>query len=76
MKLTLYQVDAFAEKLFTGNPAAHSQLVPFWSEKLGKQKMQAKQLSPRGGHLWVEQKGERVIMAGKCVFYMKGEVKC
>jgi PhzF family phenazine biosynthesis protein len=52
--------------------SAHSQLIPFWSEKLGKMAMQAKQLSQRGGYLWVEQHGPRVIMAGKCVFYMKG----
>lgn len=55
--------------------SAHSQLIPFWSEKLGKTIMQAKQLSPRGGHLWVEQRGDRVGMAGQCVFYMKGEIK-
>jgi PhzF family phenazine biosynthesis protein len=54
--------------------SAHSQLIPFWSEKLGKTKMLAKQLSKRGGLLWVEQRGERVQMGGKCVFYMKGEV--
>ncbi|MEO8406187.1 MAG: PhzF family phenazine biosynthesis protein [Chitinophagaceae bacterium] len=54
--------------------SAHSQLIPFWSEKLGKTAMEAKQLSARGGHLWVEQRGERVVMAGKCVFYMKAEV--
>lgn len=52
--------------------SAHSQLIPFWSEKLGKAAMEAKQLSSRGGHLWVEQKGDRVSMGGKCVFYMKG----
>lgn len=55
--------------------SAHSQLIPFWSEKLGKSKMKAKQLSKRGGDLLVEQKGDRVIMTGKCVFYMKGEIK-
>src|SRR5215510_3160167 len=54
--------------------SAHSQLIPFWSEKLGKKKMQARQLSSRGGHLIVEQLGDRVMMGGKCVFYMKGEV--
>jgi PhzF family phenazine biosynthesis protein len=54
--------------------SAHSQLIPFWSEKLGKTKMLAKQLSKRGGLLWVEQRGERVQMGGKCVFYMKGEI--
>ena len=31
--------------------SAHSQLIPFWSEKLGKDKMLAKQLSQRGGEL-------------------------
>jgi PhzF family phenazine biosynthesis protein len=54
--------------------SAHSQLIPFWSEKLGKTQMQARQLSQRGGYLGVEQKGERVLMTGKCVFYMKGTV--
>lgn len=55
--------------------SAHSQLIPFWSEKLGKTEMQAKQLSRRGGHLWVQQLGERVTMAGECVFYMTGSIK-
>ena len=55
--------------------SAHSQLIPFWSEKLGKNKMQARQLSKRGGHLMVEQKGDRVQMGGKCVSYMKGEIR-
>lgn len=52
--------------------SAHSMLTPFWSEKLGKNAMQAKQLSRRGGELWVEQHGDRVIIAGQCVFYLKG----
>lgn len=54
--------------------SAHSQLIPFWSYKLGKDKMKARQLSKRGGELWVEQKGDRVTMGGMCVFYMKGEL--
>jgi PhzF family phenazine biosynthesis protein len=53
--------------------SAHSMLTPFWSEKLGKNAMQAKQVSQRGGELWVEQHGDRVIIAGQCVFYMKGK---
>jgi PhzF family phenazine biosynthesis protein len=55
--------------------SAHSQLIPFWSYKLGKTKMTAKQLSKRGGDLLCEQKGDRVVMAGKCVFYMRGEIE-
>ncbi len=54
--------------------SAHSQLIPFWSEKLNKKRMTAKQLSKRGGDLVCEQKNaERVMMGGECVFYMKGE---
>jgi PhzF family phenazine biosynthesis protein len=55
--------------------SAHSQLIPFWNYKLGKDKMIARQLSRRGGEVFCEQKGERVIMGGKCVFYMKGEIE-
>jgi PhzF family phenazine biosynthesis protein len=54
--------------------SAHSQLIPFWSEKLNRKKMFAKQLSKRGGELWCEDLGNRVIIAGQCVFYMKGEI--
>ncbi len=54
--------------------SAHSQLIPFWSKKSGKLKLNAKQLSQRGGDIYCEQKGDRVIMAGNCVFYMKGEI--
>ena len=36
--------------------------------------MKALQLSKRGGELWCEHKGDRVIMKGKAVFYMKGEI--
>ncbi len=55
--------------------SAHSQLIPFWSEKLNKNKMHALQLSKRGGEIWCEQlNSERVTMSGNCVFYMKGEI--
>lgn len=55
--------------------SAHSQLIPFWSEKLGKKKMKAKQLSLRGGDIYCEQKNEkRVLMGGECTFYMKGVI--
>lgn len=55
--------------------SAHSQLIPFWSEKLEKRKMHALQLSKRGGELWCEQLDElRVSMSGMAVFYMKAEI--
>jgi PhzF family phenazine biosynthesis protein len=46
--------------------SAHSQLVPFWSEKLNKNKLFALQLSKRGGKLWFEQNGNRLNMCGDC----------
>lgn len=55
--------------------SAHSQLIPFWAEKLNKNNLHALQLSKRGGELWCEQRGNRVIMKGKAVFYMKGEIE-
>ncbi len=55
--------------------SAHSQLIPFWSDKLGKNKMIAKQLSKRGGTIYCEQRGERVVMGGGAVFYMQGTFK-
>jgi|KBSSwiS6_1023812.scaffolds.fasta_scaffold00749_3 PhzF family phenazine biosynthesis protein len=54
--------------------SSHSQLIPFWSEKLGKKKLYALQVSERGGELHCGMWGDRVTMAGQCVFYMKGEI--
>ncbi|MGG9971372.1 PhzF family phenazine biosynthesis protein [Ferruginibacter sp. SUN002] len=55
--------------------SAHSQLIPFWSEKLSKHTLHALQLSQRGGEIWCEQTSkERVAMSGNCVYYMKGEI--
>ncbi len=55
--------------------SAHSQLIPFWSYKLGKTEMKAKQLSQRGGELYCAQLGDRVMMGGECVYYMKGTIE-
>ncbi|MBS4064258.1 MAG: PhzF family phenazine biosynthesis protein [Chitinophagaceae bacterium] len=54
--------------------SAHSQLIPFWGEKLKHKKMFAKQLSKREGELWCEDLGERVLISGKCAFYFHGEI--
>ncbi len=54
--------------------ASHSQLIPFWHAKLRKDKMVARQISMRGGLLYCSNAGDRVTMAGECVFYMKGRI--
>ena len=53
---------------------AHCSLIPFWSERLGKTEMSAKQLSKRGGVLFCEDCGERVKIGGRAVRYLKGEI--
>ncbi len=55
--------------------SAHTTLIPFWSEKLKKSKMIAKQISKRGGELLCENKGERVVISGKAVTYLKGQIE-
>ena len=54
--------------------AAHSTLTPFWTERLGKERLRARQLSERGGDLWCMQRDDRVNIAGKAALYLKGFV--
>lgn len=54
--------------------SAHCNIVPYWSEKTGRKKMHCLQLSARGGALNGELKGDRVLMSGKAVLFMKGEM--
>ena len=55
--------------------SAHSQLIPFWAEKLGKTQMKSLQLSKRGASFTCELHGDRVMMGGSCIYYMKGEIQ-
>ncbi|MDD3368530.1 MAG: PhzF family phenazine biosynthesis protein [Lachnospiraceae bacterium] len=64
--------ELVAEDPVTGS--SHSSLIPLWSEKLGKEKMVAKQLSERGGTLYCELGDNDVLIAGKAVLYMQGEI--
>ena len=99
-ELQIFQVDAFADQVFKGNPApgnevdfvsrffapkagipedpvtgsAHCTLIPFWADRLGKSKLLARQISERGGDLKCENRGDRVIISGKAVEYLRGEI--
>ncbi|MBM4430928.1 MAG: PhzF family phenazine biosynthesis protein [Chloroflexi bacterium] len=55
--------------------SAHSTLVPYWSQRLGKKKLTARQLSARGGELFCEDAGERVKIGGRAVGYLQGEIE-
>lgn len=54
--------------------SAHTHLIPYWSEKLGKKKMTALQVSSRVGELECEDLGERVKISGKAVLYSQGKI--
>lgn len=54
--------------------SAHTVLIPYWSKKLGKTEMFAHQLSSRGGQLHCILNDDRVLISGKAVTYMKGEI--
>jgi predicted PhzF superfamily epimerase YddE/YHI9 len=52
--------------------SAHCSLIPFWANRLQKKKMNALQLSERGGQLDCEAIGDRVRIGGRAKTYMQG----
>jgi len=54
--------------------SAHVVTVPYWKERLGKREMVAKQVSERGGVLWLKDCGDRVLLTGNTVLYLKGTI--
>jgi PhzF family phenazine biosynthesis protein len=54
--------------------SAHCALVPYWSKRLGQLKLQARQISARGGDLGCELRDGRVFMSGGAVTFMRGVV--
>lgn len=54
--------------------SAHTTLAPYWAERLGKETMQAQQISKRKGALTVYFKGERTELSGRAVTYLIGEM--
>jgi PhzF family phenazine biosynthesis protein len=69
--------------------SAHCALTPYWTERLGKSQLHARQLSQRGGELWCEltrdeTRGEltrrgptdaRVILKGHAVLTLQGSLQ-
>jgi PhzF family phenazine biosynthesis protein len=54
--------------------SAHCTLVPYWSQRLGKKQLTARQISRRGGELACEDRGDRVVLAGRAVLYLEGRI--
>jgi len=54
--------------------SAHTTLTPFWSARLGKTFMTARQLSVRRGYLECTLKDNRTLIAGRAELFLKGEI--
>jgi PhzF family phenazine biosynthesis protein len=54
--------------------SAHCCLADFWAGRLGKTKLTAHQVSPRGGVIGVEVAGNRVLLSGQAVVVARGEL--
>lgn len=55
--------------------SSHTTLIPFWSERLNKNKLSAKQLSERGGVLHCEDLVDRVKISGTAACYLTGNIE-
>ena len=54
--------------------STHCALIPYWSKRLGKRELHARQISKRGGDLFCEDRGERVGIGGNAVTYVEGKL--
>lgn len=59
-----------AEDPVTGS--AHCVSAPYWARELDKPELYARQISARGGDLWIEVKGDRVLISGQAVEIIRG----
>jgi predicted PhzF superfamily epimerase YddE/YHI9 len=54
--------------------STHCSLALYWSARLHKPRLHARQLSQRGGEICCEPRGDRVILKGKAVLYLQGTI--
>jgi len=55
--------------------ALHTQVVPYWAEKLGRTTLSCRQASARGGTMICDLHGDRVQMTGTAVLYASGRLR-
>ncbi len=77
------EVD-FVSRFFTPGAAvfedpvtgsAHCSLIPYWSEILEKNELIAHQVSDRMGELFCENVGDRVLISGRAITFLQGEIE-
>lgn len=54
--------------------SGHCHIVPYWSKKLGKNKIKAYQASERGGELFCKMNKDRVYLAGRAVIFSESKL--
>lgn len=54
--------------------SAHCTLAPYWSARLGRDRLRARQISARGGELLCDLRDDRVGIAGRAVLYLEGMI--
>jgi PhzF family phenazine biosynthesis protein len=55
--------------------SSHCTLIPYWANRLGQTNLFARQISRRGGELFCELSGDRVLIGGKAVLYSRGQIE-
>jgi PhzF family phenazine biosynthesis protein len=55
--------------------SSHCVLAPYWAKLTGKQRFHARQVSRRGGDLWLALAGDRLKIAGHAVCVLTGEIE-
>lgn len=60
------------EDAVTGS--AHCELAPYWAARLGRRRLHARQISARGGDVGCELLGDRVMLTGRAVTFLRGHI--
>lgn len=56
--------------------SAHCQLTPYWSQRLGKNRLRAQQISARGGKMvcTLSTETSRIYLEGQATTYLQGKI--
>jgi PhzF family phenazine biosynthesis protein len=54
--------------------SSHCTLTPYWSRRLGRKRLEARQLSPRTGEMVCVDEGDAVTIEGSAVLYLQGTI--
>ena len=54
--------------------SAHCTLASFWCPRLGRSSLVGWQASPRGGRVGVELAADRVLLTGRAITVLRGEL--